>query len=181
MLPRISSCKSQLHSFDQGHRGVPELQPKILCCYQPTANASWETSFTLAQTMHIAGQRFSTQVSLLHFSPRVRPSRTARRERQQRRYAAHVQAQSASKPLTLFSPSKVSEIALHCTQPIALLFTPDLLTQINLFLRIMRRREDGFHDLASLFHVSRFDVLSHAPTAKPYRSCFLNRLLFPGD
>jgi len=26
-------------------------------------------------------------------------------------------------------------------------------SKINLFLRIMRRREDGFHDLASLFHV----------------------------
>lgn len=25
--------------------------------------------------------------------------------------------------------------------------------QINIFLRVMRRREDGFHDLASLFHV----------------------------
>ena len=25
--------------------------------------------------------------------------------------------------------------------------------QVNLFLRVMRRREDGFHDLASLFHV----------------------------
>jgi len=37
---------------------------------------------------------------------------------------------SASESLELFSPSKV-----------------------NLFLRIIRRREDGFHDLASLFHV----------------------------
>ena len=25
--------------------------------------------------------------------------------------------------------------------------------QVNLFLRVVRRREDGFHDLASLFHV----------------------------
>lgn len=28
------------------------------------------------------------------------------------------------------------------------------LLQINLFLRVVRRREDGYHDLASLFHVS---------------------------
>jgi len=28
-----------------------------------------------------------------------------------------------------------------------------LAAQINLFLRVMRRREDGYHDLASLFHV----------------------------
>ena len=26
--------------------------------------------------------------------------------------------------------------------------------QVNLFLRVVRRREDGYHDLASLFHVS---------------------------
>ena len=30
------------------------------------------------------------------------------------------------------------------------LFSP---SKINLFLRIVRRREDGYHDLASLFHV----------------------------
>jgi 4-diphosphocytidyl-2C-methyl-D-erythritol kinase len=29
----------------------------------------------------------------------------------------------------------------------------DRASQINLFLRVVRRREDGFHDLASLFHV----------------------------
>lgn len=37
---------------------------------------------------------------------------------------------SASQKMSLFSPSKV-----------------------NLFLRVVRRREDGYHDLASLFHV----------------------------
>eukprot|EP00798_Chlamydomonas_sp_ICE-L_P015923 gene15923-22056_t len=41
-----------------------------------------------------------------------------------------VQAAAGNPDLKLFSPSK-----------------------INLFLRIIRRREDGFHDLASLFHV----------------------------
>lgn len=30
---------------------------------------------------------------------------------------------------------------------------PPLPPQINLFLRVVRRREDGYHDLASLFHV----------------------------
>lgn len=30
---------------------------------------------------------------------------------------------------------------------------PPLSPQINIFLRIVRRREDGYHDLASLFHV----------------------------
>lgn len=40
---------------------------------------------------------------------------------------------AANEPLTLFSPCK-----------------------INLFLRIIRKREDGFHDLASLFQVIGF-------------------------
>ena len=44
--------------------------------------------------------------------------------------AAAAAASSSSGPLSLFSPSK-----------------------INLFLRITARRPDGFHDLASLFHV----------------------------
>ena len=30
------------------------------------------------------------------------------------------------------------------------MFSP---SKLNLFLRIVRRRDDGFHDLASLFHV----------------------------
>ena len=30
--------------------------------------------------------------------------------------------------------------------------------QVNLFLRIIRRRPDGYHDLASLFHVSRLGL-----------------------
>ena len=33
------------------------------------------------------------------------------------------------------------------------MFSP---SKINLFLRIVRRRDDGFHDLASLFHVIDF-------------------------
>mmetsp|Transcript_25086 Transcript_25086/g.63601 ORF Transcript_25086/g.63601 Transcript_25086/m.63601 type:complete len:369 (-) Transcript_25086:589-1695(-) len=36
------------------------------------------------------------------------------------------------------------------SQPHLKLFSP---SKINLFLRVMRRREDGYHDLASLFHV----------------------------
>jgi 4-diphosphocytidyl-2C-methyl-D-erythritol kinase len=30
--------------------------------------------------------------------------------------------------------------------------------QVNVFLRITNKREDGFHDLASLFHVSIFKL-----------------------
>lgn len=31
-------------------------------------------------------------------------------------------------------------------------------TQVNVFLRITGKREDGFHELASLFHVSLSDI-----------------------
>lgn len=55
-------------------------------------------------------------------------SRNTVRRAQVRRFST-VKA-SATTPLTVFSPSK-----------------------INLFLRVVRRREDGYHDLASLFHV----------------------------
>ena len=37
--------------------------------------------------------------------------------------------------------------------------------QVNLFLRITRRREDGYHDLASLFHVRRRHI--KPPLAQP--------------
>ncbi|KAG1672048.1 hypothetical protein FOA52_008924 [Chlamydomonas sp. UWO 241] len=41
--------------------------------------------------------------------------------------------------------------ALHARVPTSVrLFSP---SKINLFLRIVRKREDGYHDLASLFHV----------------------------
>lgn len=57
---------------------------------------------------------------------------------QRRRARATVRCRA----LTVFSPSKV-----------------------NLFLRITRRREDGFHDLASLFHVIDLgDTLEFNPT-----------------
>ena len=41
-------------------------------------------------------------------------------------------------------------VSLCCTDPLFALAIP---RQINLFLRVVRRREDGYHDLASLFHV----------------------------
>lgn len=41
------------------------------------------------------------------------------------------------------------------------IFSP---SKVNLFLRITRRRDDGFHDLASLFHVIDLgDTLSFEP------------------
>jgi 4-diphosphocytidyl-2-C-methyl-D-erythritol kinase len=63
---------------------------------------------------------------------RVAPSRAAAAACRQPRHRAVVAAAGGggTDALHLFSPSK-----------------------INVFLRIMRRREDGFHDLASLFHV----------------------------
>ncbi|KAA6429149.1 MAG: 4-diphosphocytidyl-2-C-methyl-D-erythritol kinase [Trebouxia sp. A1-2] len=79
--------------------------------------------------MHIPGHRVAAQVSLSHFKP-VRTDWRPHCARPRARGTAATRSQSSQEPLTLFSPSKV-----------------------NLFLRIIRRRPDGFHDLASLFHV----------------------------
>lgn len=35
--------------------------------------------------------------------------------------------------------------------------------QVNIFLRITGKRADGYHDLASLFHVSNFSQMFLAP------------------
>jgi hypothetical protein len=61
--------------------------------------------------------------------------------------------------LTVFSPSK-----------------------INVFLRITRRREDGFHDLASLFHVIDLgDTLEFNPTDAETDSLACNVCDVPTD
>lgn len=72
---------------------------------------------------------------------------TPRHVQRASRRGLHVAAAATSSaPVSIFSPSK-----------------------INLFLRVVRRREDGYHDLASLFHVidlgdpMRFEMLP--PTA----------------
>eukprot|EP00892_Ulva_mutabilis_P010536 jgi/Ulvmu1/7855/UM004_0086.1 len=66
----------------------------------------------------------------------------------QQRFA--VCARIRNKRLTRLLPCRAYEI-----------FSP---SKINLFLRIIRRRDDGFHDLASLFHVIDLgDTLSFEP------------------
>eukprot|EP00238_Polyblepharides_amylifera_P006167 CAMPEP_0196575198 /NCGR_PEP_ID=MMETSP1081-20130531/4724_1 /TAXON_ID=36882 /ORGANISM="Pyramimonas amylifera, Strain CCMP720" /LENGTH=119 /DNA_ID=CAMNT_0041893419 /DNA_START=377 /DNA_END=732 /DNA_ORIENTATION=- len=68
------------------------------------------------------------------------------RMREMEKEAAETETLSTPHTLELFSPSK-----------------------INVFLRIIKRREDGFHDLASLFHVIDFGdqiKFSKAPTAR---------------
>lgn len=63
-----------------------------------------------------------------------------------------------------FSPSKVTGLTCGALGvcPSALNATSPATPQINLFLRVMRRREDGYHDLASLFHVSKAGCLGGA-------------------
>lgn len=65
---------------------------------------------------------------------------------------------ASSDKLALLSPSKVllrncQMLGLWALQT-AQLFHEFASLQVNLFLRVVRRREDGYHDLASLFHVS---------------------------
>eukprot|EP00887_Chlorella_sp_A99_P003001 scaffold9.g3001.t1 len=69
-------------------------------------------------------------------SARLRPFVARKRAGLPARRAVVVRS-AAGDTLQLFSPAKV------CSQEL----------QINLFLRVVRRREDGYHDLASLFHV----------------------------
>jgi len=47
-------------------------------------------------------------------------------------------------------PSRIAACAMATSGKSLKLFSP---AKINIFLRVVRRREDGFHDLASLFHV----------------------------
>lgn len=42
--------------------------------------------------------------------------------------------------------------------------------QVNVFLRITNKREDGFHDLASLFHVSSVQLDFFLLSVKVYSS-----------
>lgn len=55
------------------------------------------------------------------------------------------------------APCRRAGVACHAFE----VFSP---SKVNLFLRILRRRPDGFHDLASLFHViSLGDTVSFEP------------------
>lgn len=59
------------------------------------------------------------------------------------------------------------------------MFSP---SKVNLFLRITRRREDGFHDLASLFHVIDLgDTLEFEPTDAETDSLKCNVCDVPSD
>ena len=86
---------------------------------------------------------------------------------------------SDAAPLQLFSPAKVSAndlfAAWQCCEQHGVL-------QINLFLRVMRRREDGYHDLASLFHV-RLICLRQATTAAAVLliTCYVLQVIDLGD
>ena len=52
---------------------------------------------------------------------------------------------------TLLYPSPPGAVNSKQGTELWLAFSPA--KQVNLFLRVMRKREDGYHDLASLFHV----------------------------
>lgn len=82
--------------------------------------------------MHFSRQNAQHNFSNAHKSSYVQPLRTHHNARAARfiTLANAASNSNSASSLNLFSPAK-----------------------INIFLRIVRRREDGFHDLASLFHV----------------------------
>ena len=65
---------------------------------------------------------------------------------------------SASQQLHSSTSSTVVDEAVDESQYDLSLFSP---CKINLFLRIIRKREDGFHDLASLFQTIGFGDMLH--------------------
>eukprot|EP00775_Hariotina_reticulata_P008056 gene8056-8251_t len=73
----------------------------------------------------------------LHHSRRVAPFGSSRNTNAV--YYKAIHPASGRRSLTVFATSE--KLAL---------FSP---SKVNLFLRVVRRREDGYHDLASLFHV----------------------------
>ena len=82
---------------------------------------------------------------------------------EQRRALRICCAAVAAGSMTLFSPSKVpllkpkiyiEQFTCRLSSKRCANYNNCTGCEINLFLRVMRRREDGYHDLASLFHVS---------------------------
>ena len=133
--------------------------------------------------MHIPGHRVSPQVSLLNVKP-VTAHRCQRRTVPRRSTQAVIRAHSVADPLTLFSPSKVAMLILMQLL-LQIWRKPDTLpfVQINLFLRIVGKRPDGYHDLASLFHVSPPCLVprSEACSFDPFVKCMLSQVIDLGD
>lgn len=95
---------------------------------------------------------------MLHQTRLHAPGATASRPR---RAARPVASKHSTRALRL----EVNALHPASSEPRTLkLFSP---SKINLFLRVVRRREDGYHDLASLFHVIDLgDAMEFTPT--PY-------------
>jgi hypothetical protein len=76
-----------------------------------------------------------------------------------RKAARPTRTSSSSSATTTADPS--SGVSTDTSTPALTLFSP---CKVNLFLRILRKREDGFHDLASLFQAVGFgDTLELTP------------------
>lgn len=84
----------------------------------------------LVASQSVAAATGRTRCTRSPFTPSKYAVVASRRLRQPRSIVVSASSQSSTSTLSLFSPSK-----------------------INLFLRVTARRPDGFHDLASLFHV----------------------------
>jgi hypothetical protein len=109
---------------------------------------SWErgSSFLTSTDLNARGG-WLTDPSRRRAATAARPTRTA----------------SSSSATTAADPS--SDASADSSAPALTLFSP---CKVNLFLRILRKRDDGFHDLASLFQAVGFgDTLELTPLDTP--------------
>lgn len=100
------------------------------------------------------------------FLPPTTPSSSIGSQRQQQR---------------LHSPARTPLAAANALPPKGdydlELFSP---AKVNLFLRIIRRREDGYHELASLFQTVGFgDTLLFKASQRVERMCTQDRSIVP--
>ena len=113
-----------------------------------------------------ARQRAATRPPGARQAPLAAPAKGPRAQLSRSHGRLRVVA-AAPQSLELFSPSKVGAESIvtrfrRARVLLALLRSRErddrapnhaIPRQINVFLRVIRRREDGYHDLASLFHV----------------------------
>ena len=134
--------------------------------------AAASAALDIGQTLHLFSpskvrrRPRLTWLALLHFLCRIyrRATRLAvnlcnegvhsRRENTPSVGAVSSSARAVALPLCTRRATLVICTALSADACVAAAEAPSPVSpQVNLFLRVVRRREDGYHDLASLFHV----------------------------
>lgn len=130
----------------------------VLCVFTP--NLCKRACRTPCSRMPVQIHQQASAGRVVPFSSSAKPCIAGRSRVSTRGRSRTVAVLAASDKLALLSPSKVCAVAqlLHNSHCFLAFNCADTsldycFVQVNLFLRVVRRREDGYHDLASLFHV----------------------------